>query len=71
MFYCDTIKDGFYEDKMKNLICFLFGCDFEIHCNSEEMWIECNRCSAQEDVPENREDEAYMKIGKRNFKWEK
>lgn len=58
---------------MKNLLCKIFGHNLSIAMNSEEMWLVCTRkgCKHQEDIPENREQEAYRKIRNHDWKWEK
>lgn len=42
--------------------------DFEIHHTQDEMWLQCS-CGKQEDIPEDREEEAYEKIRNRDFAW--
>ena len=54
-----------------NLWCWLFGHDFEIALNPEDMWIICKRksCRCEEDIPKERKEEAYENIRNGNWKW--
>ncbi len=58
---------------MKNLICEIFGHSFELHYTAEDIWIQCKRCDHQEDVPEERLQEAYDKasVFKGDLSWKK
>ena len=46
----------------KNILCKIFGHKLKLAQNSEEMWLLCERCRHDEDVPKEREEEAYQKL---------
>ncbi len=41
---------------------------YEIHYTMDEMWIQCE-CGQQQDIPPEREEEAYEKIRNKDLSW--
>lgn len=54
---------------MKNIICFIFGHNFRIASNSEDSWLLCSRCKHDEDIPEDKLEEAYEKMRNMDYTW--
>lgn len=42
--------------------------NLKLGCTPEEVWLQC-KCGYQEDIPEERLDEAYKKLRNRDYNW--
>lgn len=49
-------------DKLKKSICFIFSHEFEINSNENDLWLQCKVCQEQKNIPDERLDEAYLKL---------